>query len=430
MGCPTFGRKRSIYRKACPLLPTVLLSLLLFGCTSYTGGFTASPTSITFGEVAVGSIIHRTLNLTNSGTVPITITRAAASGKGFSVKGPSLPFTMTEGQSATFTTKFAPTAMGDASGILLITKSEMISPQLTGGNGPAPPSVLTKVESIAMTGSGVESRPSITTQPVNQTVKIGQTAKFSVAASGEAPLSYQWLKNGTPISGATSPGYNTPATSASDSGSRFSAVVSNAEGNVTSNVAVLTMDVAGQLATSTTKLSYGTITVGSSSVLPVTLTNTGGSSISISSVTISGTGLSIGGISSGQILPNGISALLDVTFARSGSGVLNGSVSIRSNAANSTVTIPLSGTAVQPVTHSVTLNLTPNSSNCTGYNIYRSSISTGPYMKLNSPLVISTTYTDTDVQADQTYYYVGTSVDSTGVETAYSNQVSATIPTN
>jgi fibronectin type 3 domain-containing protein len=92
------------------------------------------------------------------------------------------------------------------------------------------------------------------------------------------------------------------------------------------------------------------------------------------------------------------------------------------------VTIFLSGTAVQPVTHSVTLNLTPNSPNSTGYNVYRSSVSNGPYMKLNSPLVVSTTYIDSTVLANQTYYYVGTSVDSAGVETGYSNQVSAAIP--
>ena len=92
------------------------------------------------------------------------------------------------------------------------------------------------------------------------------------------------------------------------------------------------------------------------------------------------------------------------------------------------MTISLSGTAVQPVSHSVTLNLTPNSSNVAGYNVYRSSVSNGPYTKLNSPLVTSTTYTDSTVLANQTYFYVGTSVDSAGNETAYSNQVSATIP--
>jgi fibronectin type 3 domain-containing protein len=93
------------------------------------------------------------------------------------------------------------------------------------------------------------------------------------------------------------------------------------------------------------------------------------------------------------------------------------------------VTISLLGTAVQPVSHSATLTLTPNSSNVAGYNVYRSSISNGPYTKLNSPLVTSPTFIDSTVLANQTYYYVATSVDSAGDETVYSNQVSATIPT-
>ena len=50
--------------------------------------------------------------------------------------------------------------------------------------------------------------PAITTQPVSRTVTAGQAASFSVAATGTAPLSYQWMKGGTPIAGATSATYS------------------------------------------------------------------------------------------------------------------------------------------------------------------------------------------------------------------------------
>ena len=60
--------------------------------------------------------------------------------------------------------------------------------------------------------------PSITSQPGSQTVKVGQSGVFAVGASGTGPLSYQWQKNGTPISGATSATYATPATTAADDG--------------------------------------------------------------------------------------------------------------------------------------------------------------------------------------------------------------------
>jgi hypothetical protein len=90
--------------------------------------------------------------------------------------------------------------------------------------------------------SGSSTPPAITTQPANQTVTVGQTATFSVSAAGTAPLSYQWQKNGTNISGASSASYTTPATTATDSGSKFDVVVSNTAGTVTSHSATLTVN--------------------------------------------------------------------------------------------------------------------------------------------------------------------------------------------
>jgi hypothetical protein len=83
--------------------------------------------------------------------------------------------------------------------------------------------------------------PTITTQPQSRSVSAGQTATFSVAASGTAPLSYQWLRNGTALAGATSAAYTTPATTAADNGATFSVRVSNAYGSVTSSNATLTV---------------------------------------------------------------------------------------------------------------------------------------------------------------------------------------------
>ena len=83
--------------------------------------------------------------------------------------------------------------------------------------------------------------PRITTQPADRTVTAGQTATFTVAASGTAPLSYQWRKNGVNISGATSATYTTPATTLADNGALFSAVVTNSFGSDTSDDATLTV---------------------------------------------------------------------------------------------------------------------------------------------------------------------------------------------
>ena len=91
-----------------------------------------------------------------------------------------------------------------------------------------------------LTVNAASIAPSITTQPASPTVTAGQTASFSVSVSGTSPFTYQWNKNGTLISGATSSNYTTPATITSDTGAQFTVVVTNSVGSVTSNVAVLT----------------------------------------------------------------------------------------------------------------------------------------------------------------------------------------------
>jgi outer membrane protein assembly factor BamB len=83
--------------------------------------------------------------------------------------------------------------------------------------------------------------PAITTQPADQQVVVGQTATFTVAASGTAPLAYQWQKGGTAIAGATSASYITPVTTSADNATSFEVVVSNAAGSVTSTAAKLTV---------------------------------------------------------------------------------------------------------------------------------------------------------------------------------------------
>ncbi|MES2163323.1 MAG: discoidin domain-containing protein [Pseudomonadota bacterium] len=85
------------------------------------------------------------------------------------------------------------------------------------------------------------SAPSIVTQPAAQSIASGQSAQFSVTAAGSPVLSYQWLRNGVTIPGATDSVTATPAMQAADSGVVYSVVVSNGVGSVTSTGAVLTV---------------------------------------------------------------------------------------------------------------------------------------------------------------------------------------------
>jgi hypothetical protein len=116
--------------------------------------------------------------------------------------------------------------------------------------------------------------PNISTQPANQTVTAGQTATFTVAATGTAPLSYQWRKNSTSISGATSASYSTPATTSADNGAKFDVVVSNSAGSVTSNQATLTVNASAVAPTITTQPANQTVTAGQTATFSVTATGT------------------------------------------------------------------------------------------------------------------------------------------------------------
>lgn len=82
-------------------------------------------------------------------------------------------------------------------------------------------------------------------------------------------------------------------------------------------------------------------------------------------------------------------------------------------------------------THSVDLSwIASTSPNVAGYNVYRGTVSGGPYTMLNTSLVAGTTYTDSTVQSGQTYYYVATAVDTSGNQSAYSSPpAQAIVPT-
>ncbi len=85
------------------------------------------------------------------------------------------------------------------------------------------------------------SAPVITIEPSNQSISVGQTATFTVSATGTAPVSYQWRKNSSPIAGATASSYTTAAASLADSGSSFAVLVTDAGGSTTSRSASLTV---------------------------------------------------------------------------------------------------------------------------------------------------------------------------------------------
>jgi hypothetical protein len=271
--------------------------------------------------------------------------------------------------------------------------------------------------------------PTITTQPANRSVTVGKPATFTVTASGAPKLTYQWRKNGTSVSGATSATYTTAATTTSDKGAQFTVVVKNSAGSVTSNPASLTVSKIGTLvlSSSTSSLNFGNVGISSSSAQHIILTNAGSSDVTISQVLVAGAGFN-STASNGLTLSPGQITTLTSTFAPSASGAATGKVTVSSNASNSPASISLAGTGVAAGVHSVALSWSGAVSGVTGYNAYASTVSGGPFVKMTLTPLTSPSYTDHSVQSDRTYYYVVTALNASDQESVYSSEVTAIVP--
>jgi fibronectin type 3 domain-containing protein len=124
------------------------------------------------------------------------------------------------------------------------------------------------------------------------------------------------------------------------------------------------------------------------------------------------------------------STTLQVQFKPAAAGAITGSLTITSNSTNgSTAVVSLSGTGTA-VAHAVDLSWSAPTSSpdpVAGYNVYRST-SGGANQLVNTSIQTQTAYADSTVVSGSTYNYTVTSVDSNGVESVPSNEVTVTVP--
>ena len=201
---------------------------------------------------------------------------------GFTLSGTITPTAAGNGATVALSGPASASATADSSGNYafagLANGSYMVTPNHTGyaftpGNQSAMVNG-TNVSGVNFTATAAPVMPTITTQPASQTVTAGQAASFSVAATGTAPLSYQWNRNGAVISGATSSSYTTPVTTSSDNGAQFTVVVTNVAGSATSNAATLTVTAAPVAPSITTQPTSHTVTAGQTASFSVAATGT------------------------------------------------------------------------------------------------------------------------------------------------------------
>jgi HYDIN/CFA65/VesB family protein/uncharacterized protein DUF1573 len=181
------------------------------------------------------------------------------------------------------------------------------------------------------------------------TMTATNTSTVSITVSGASISSPYFSLSAPNLPAAILAGQSIPVSFvfSPNAAGTFNATVS-VTSNATNNPASFSLTgsgvTAGGLGSNPTSLNFGTVQTGSSQALSETVTNTGGSTVTISQVGISGTGFTLKGITAPATLAAGQSATFTVTFAPASTTSATGSVTVTSNASNPTLTISLAGT--------------------------------------------------------------------------------------
>jgi hypothetical protein len=308
------------------------------------GALTANPTSLAFGSVQVNTSKSLTETLTNSGGTTVTISAAAASGAGFSLSGLALPLTLTAGQSTSFTVLFSPTSGGAVSGSVSIT-SNASNPNLA----------------IPLSGTGV-AQGALTANPTSQafgSVQINTSKSLTETLTNSGGTSVTISAAAASGVGFSLSGLTLPLTLTAGQSTSFTVLFSPTSGGAVSGSVSITSDgsnpnlsiplsgtgvTPGTLSANPTSLAFGSVQVGNHTNLSETLTNAGGSTVTISQANVTGAAFSISGLTLPLSLNSNQSVTFTATFTPSGTGAASGSLSVVSNASNSPLSIVLSGT--------------------------------------------------------------------------------------
>ncbi|HYW39439.1 MAG TPA: choice-of-anchor D domain-containing protein, partial [Terriglobales bacterium] len=326
------------------------LAIPLTGTGTAPGQLAANPSSSNFANVPVGSSQMQSATLTNSGVSSLTVSQATLTGPSFALSGLTLPLTLGAGQSAPFSIVFAPKSAGSVSGNVAFTSN---------ASNPA--------MNLPLSGTGV-TQGTLTANPTSLAfgnVQVGNNTSLSETLTNTGGTSLTVSAAAASGSGLSLSGLSLPLTLTAGQSTSFTVLFSPSMSGAASESVSITSNgsnpnlsiplsgtgvTQGTLGANPTSLAFGSVQVGNSSSLSETLTNSGGSSLTISAATASGTGFSLSGLTLPLTLNAGQSTSFTVLFAPTAGGAVSGSVSITSNGANPNLSIPLSGTGGTPGT--------------------------------------------------------------------------------
>lgn len=404
------------------------LTMAVAGTGVTPGSLSANPTSLSFGSVTIGNQSSLSETITNTGASSVTVSQARITGSGFSVSGIATPLTLNGGQSATFTVSFAPTSAGAVTGNISVSST-------------ATNSTLTiPVSATGVTPGALAANP---TSLSFGNVNVGSNGSLSETITNTGGSTITVSKVGISGTGFSFSGITTPLTLNAGKSATFTvSFAPSSAGAVSGNVTVtstatnptLTIPASGtgastvgQLTVSPATLPVGNVTLGSSGTVTGTLTASG-AAVTVAAANINNAPFTISGFSLPHTINVGQSVNFTITFSPTVAGVATATLTFTSNAQPSTTTETLTGTGVAAATHSVALSWNASTSqNISGYNVYRApyTSSCGVFVKINSLLDTGTVYTDSSVTNGAGYCYATTAVDSSSVESGYSNIASS-----
>lgn len=386
----------------------------------------ASPASVSFGQVPVGSSSTKTITLTNARTWKVSVSGLQTMGSEFSTSAPSMPVTLAGGQSVTLTVTFTPTSAGMVGGSALFSNPRLNVPFTGTGTAATASSQLTVSPSVVNFGSV----PVGSTQMQTITMSAsGAPVIVSADSSSNSQFALQGASFPLTIAAGQSLSFSVafkPTSSGAESGSLSFASNASSSSAAESLTGTGTATATSQLTVSPAVVSFGSVPVGTTQTESITM-SASGAAVTVSSDASSNSQFILEGAAFPMTIAAGKSVTFNVAFTPTSSGAESGTLAFASNANSSSAAESLTGTGTA-TTYSVNLSWNA-SSDVAGYNIYRSTTSTGTYAKINPSVDANTAYTDSTVVAGQTYYYEATSVNSSGQESARSTPpVVAAVP--
>ena len=323
-----------------------------------------SPASLSFGNILAGSTATQYLSISNTGGSTLTVSQVTVSGSSFNESGPVPPFTLAAGQSQTLAVNFAPASAGTYNGSLVVNSdaANSVGPvALSGTSTLAGTFLLTAAPTSVSFGSVVVGTST------TQTIALTNTGNSAVTVSS-ANLTGSGFTVSAPSFPVTIAAGQSQQASVRFAPSTSGTVTGSASfvSNATNSPAMVSLSGTGTIsvtpaaiAVSPTPIAFGSILVNTTATQSVTVTNTGGSTLTVSQISVSGNGFNESGPVPPLTVAAGQSQNLSINFAPSATGSYTGSLSIASNATNRLAPIGISGTATAlPV---LTIGISPSS---------------------------------------------------------------------